>query len=85
MGDSFSSLYAIRLGHFKTYQINAAGEEQVTGFQMGGELLGMDAISTDRHYCSAVALEDSEVCEIPFTSLSSCWPTCQLCCATSTA
>jgi CRP/FNR family transcriptional regulator len=69
IGDPFVNLYAIRLGHFKTDQINPSGEEQVTGFQMAGELLGMDAISTDRHHCSAVALEDSEVCEIPFSSL----------------
>lgn len=69
MGDPFTNLYAIRVGHFKTYQVNAAGEQQVTGFQMTGELLGMDAISTDRHHCDAVALEDSEVCEIPFSHL----------------
>jgi CRP/FNR family transcriptional regulator len=69
IGDPFVSLYAIRLGHFKTYQINPNGEEQVTGFQMGGELLGMDAISADRHHCNSVALEDSDVCEIPFSSL----------------
>jgi CRP/FNR family transcriptional regulator len=69
IGDPFTSLYAIRLGHFKTYQITRHGEEQVTGFQMAGELLGMDAISTDLHHCNAVALEDSEVCEIPFGSL----------------
>lgn len=69
IGDAFQNLYAIRLGHFKTYQINPGGEEQVTGFQMAGELLGMDAISADRHHCYAVALEDSEVCEIPFGSL----------------
>ena len=69
MGDPFTSLYAIRLGHFKTFQINVSGEQQITGFQMAGELLGMDAIGTDRHHCSAVALEDSEVCEIPFTRL----------------
>lgn len=69
MGDPFKNLYAIRLGHFKTYQINASGDQQITGFQMAGELLGMDAISTDRHHCDAVALEDSEVCEIPFTRL----------------
>ena len=50
-------------------QINAAGEAQITGFQMAGELLGMDAISADRHHCDAVALEDSEVCEIPFVHL----------------
>ncbi len=69
MDQPFRSLYAIRFGHFKTYQVNAAGEQQITGFQMAGELLGMDAISGDRHHCDAVALEDSEVCEIPFTRL----------------
>ena len=69
IGDPFVNLYAIRLGHFKTYQINQGGEEQVTGFQMAGELLGMDAISAERHHCNAMALEDSEVCEIPFGSL----------------
>jgi CRP/FNR family transcriptional regulator, anaerobic regulatory protein len=69
MGDPFTNLYAIRLGHFKTFQINVAGEQQITGFQMAGELLGMDAIGTESHHCSAIALEDSEVCEIPFTRL----------------
>jgi CRP/FNR family transcriptional regulator len=69
MGDPFKNLYAIRFGHFKTYQINPSGEQQVTGFQMAGELLGMDAISADKHHCDAVALEDSEVCEVPFTRL----------------
>jgi len=69
MGDPFVSLYAIRLGHFKTAQVSVNGEQQVTGFQMAGELLGMDAISADSHHCDAVALEDSEVCEVPFVRL----------------
>ena len=69
MDEPFRNLYAIRFGHFKTFQVNAGGEQQITGFQMAGELLGMDAISGDRHHCDAVALEDSEVCEIPFTRL----------------
>ncbi len=69
IGDPFVNLYAIRLGHFKTYQLRADGHEQITGFQMGGELLGMDAISTERHQCDARALEDSDVCEIPFNRL----------------
>ena len=69
MDDPFTNLYAIRLGHFKTAQISASGDQHITGFQMAGELLGMDAISTDRHHCDAVALEDSEVCEIPFPRL----------------
>ncbi|MES3020459.1 MAG: fumarate/nitrate reduction transcriptional regulator Fnr [Pseudomonadota bacterium] len=69
MDEPFRNLYAIRFGHFKTFQVNAGGGQQITGFQMAGELLGMDAISGDRHHCDAVALEDSEVCEIPFTRL----------------
>lgn len=69
MDEPFRNLYAIRFGHFKTYQVNANGEQQITGFQMAGELLGMDAISGERHHCDAVALEDSEVCEIPFERL----------------
>ena len=68
VGEPFRNLYAVRFGHFKTFQINAAGEAQITGFQMAGELLGMDAIS-GTHHCDAVALEDSEVCEIPFARL----------------
>jgi len=69
MDAPFTALFAIRFGHFKTYQVNAAGGQQVTGFQMAGELLGMDAISGERHQCDAVALDDSEVCEIPFDAL----------------
>jgi len=69
MDEPFRNLYAVRYGHFKTCQVNAAGEQQVTGFQMAGELLGLDAISAERHQCDAVALEDSEVCAIPFARL----------------
>ncbi len=70
-GDFFQFLYAIRLGSFKTYELNKDGREQVIGFHMTGELMGMDAISSDAHACSAVALEDSEICEIPFIKLES--------------
>lgn len=65
----FHALYAIRIGFFKTSNTSADGREQVTGFYMPGELLGMDAISADIHSCDAQALEDSELCEIPFTDL----------------
>ena len=67
--DGFKHLYAIRFGHFKTCQNNPSGDQQITGFQMAGDLLGMDAIGAERHHCDAVALEDSEVCEIPFQRL----------------
>jgi len=68
-GDRFQALFAVRSGFFKTCLLHEDGREQVTGFQMMGELLGMDAISTDAHACDAIALEDSDVCEIPFDAL----------------
>ena len=68
-GDSFQSLYAVRTGFFKTCVSSEDGRDQVTGFQMAGELLGLDGISTDRHACDAVALEDSQVCQIPYAQL----------------
>lgn len=68
-GDKFRSLYAIRSGSFKTQVMHEDGREQVTGFQMAGEIIGLDAICTDRHPCDAVALENSEVCELPFNKL----------------
>ena len=66
-GDEFKSIYAIRSGFFKTTVLNVDGREQVTGFQMGGELLGMDGIGSGSYHGSAVALEDSEVCALPFS------------------
>lgn len=68
-GDSFDSLYAVRAGFFKTSLLTEDGRDQVTGFHMTGELMGLDGISTDRHPCNAVALEDSELCVIPFARL----------------
>jgi CRP/FNR family transcriptional regulator len=68
-GDAFQSLYAVRTGFFKTCVSSEDGRDQVTGFQMAGELLGLDGISQDRHNCDAIALEDSQVCVIPFGQL----------------
>jgi len=68
-GDDFTALYAIRSGFFKTCVTSNDGREQVTGFQMAGEVIGMDGIVNDNHNCSAVALEDAEVCVMPFTMI----------------
>ncbi|KAF0813205.1 Transcriptional activator protein Anr [Andreprevotia sp. IGB-42] len=68
-GEPFKALYAVRLGFLKTSVISPDGREQVTGFHMSGDLMGMDAISADLHACDAIALEDSEVCELPFTEM----------------
>jgi CRP/FNR family transcriptional regulator len=64
-GDPFRSLYVVRYGTFKTVIGGRDGRDQVTGFQIAGELLGHDGLAEDRHSITAVALEDSEVVELP--------------------
>lgn len=68
-GMPFNSLYVVRAGMFKSILLDSDGREQVTGFQMTGELLGMDGIEKEVCQSSSVALEDSEVWEIPFNRL----------------
>ena len=68
-GDLFRSLYIIRSGCFKTVQSLEGGRDQVTGFYMGGDMLGFEGICSGAHRCDAVALEDSNVCVIPYARL----------------
>ncbi len=68
-GDTNRSIYAVLSGSVKTLVDNPSGEEQIVGFHLPGELLGMDGFSGDAHTCSAVALETSSVCEFPLESL----------------
>lgn len=68
-GDRFESLYAVRLGFLKSMVMSGDGREQVTGFHMAGELVGLDGISNETHTCDTVALEDAEVCVIPYGRL----------------
>ncbi len=68
-GDPFTSLYAIRTGFFKTCVSTEDGREQVTGFQMAGEIIGLDGIVSDFHSCNAVAIEDADVCVMPFANV----------------
>jgi CRP/FNR family transcriptional regulator len=65
-GERFSALYAIRTGFFKTTVAVEDGRDQVTGFQMAGEVIGLDGIVSEHHTCDAVALEDAEVCVMNF-------------------
>ncbi|HSG21996.1 MAG TPA: fumarate/nitrate reduction transcriptional regulator Fnr [Azonexus sp.] len=69
VGEPFDAIFAIRSGFFKTDVLIEDGREQVTGFQMGGELLGLDGICTELHTCNAIALEDSDICAIPFSQM----------------
>lgn len=65
----FESCFAVRSGSVKTYSLSADGEEQVTGFYLPGEVIGLDSVSMDKHSSTAVALERTRVCEIPVEKL----------------
>jgi CRP/FNR family transcriptional regulator len=69
IGDPFQSLYAVRSGSLKTYATSEDGQEQVMGFHLPGELVGLDAIADGRHPLAAKALETTSICEIPFSEL----------------
>lgn len=65
-GEKFMALYAIRSGSCKTVLSGEDGHCQVAGYHMPGDVLGTDGIAANSHDCEAVALEDMEVCAIPF-------------------
>ncbi|KHL73403.1 Crp/Fnr family transcriptional regulator [Pseudomonas putida] len=64
-----SALYAVHSGSFKTNLNNAEGQGVIINFWMPGDVLGLDAIATEHHVCDAIALEDSEVCPVPYHRL----------------
>jgi CRP/FNR family transcriptional regulator, anaerobic regulatory protein len=67
---AFKSLYVVRTGFFKTTVSTADGREQVSGFYMAGELMGLDGIGLAQYACTATALEDSDVCVLHMEELN---------------
>ncbi|TDO96757.1 fumarate/nitrate reduction transcriptional regulator Fnr [Marinomonas balearica] len=68
-GEKFDSVFAVRTGTLKTFNLTGNGEEQITGFYCPSELLGLSGIDNDIYPVSAKALETTTVCEIPFSHL----------------
>ena len=69
-GDGFHYIYAVRSGTFKSSLMLPDGREQVTGFHMAGELMGLDGLAQGEHASSATAMEDAEICSIPYAQLA---------------
>ena len=69
-GDRFAYIYAVRTGTFKSSLMLADGREQVSAFHMAGELMGLDGLANGRHASASTALEDAEVCAIPYSHLT---------------
>lgn len=68
-GDAFGSVFAVRSGALKTFSITDGGEEQITGFHLPSELVGLSGMDTEAYPVSAQSLETTSVCEIPFERL----------------
>jgi CRP/FNR family transcriptional regulator len=68
-GNPFCAIYAVRAGFLKSSVVLEDGRDQVTGFVMAGEVVGLDGIGTERHTANLVALEDSEVSIVPHSRL----------------
>lgn len=69
-GSRFRYLYAIRSGTFKSAVLTPAGGEQVTAFHFAGDLLGVDGLARGVHASNVTALEDAEICLVPYTRLT---------------
>ena len=70
VGDAFQALYAVHSGYFKTYATDDTGREQVLGFHLPGELMGLGAIYPNQHPVNAVALDTATVCRLPYNDLA---------------
>ncbi len=68
-GTTLNSLYAIRSGCIKTVLPSETGDEQILGFHLPGDLIGLDALENNRHTCTAIALTDTHLCQLPFSHL----------------
>jgi len=68
-GDAFKSLYVVRAGALKAYNVSSSGIEQVVGFYLPGDIVGFDGLVEERHHSSLIALDTAALCELPFSEL----------------
>jgi CRP/FNR family transcriptional regulator, anaerobic regulatory protein len=70
LGERFQAIFAVRVGTVMTYVTDEHGREQVLGFHLPGEMLGLDAIDPEHYQCNAVALEPTSLCRFSFPDIS---------------
>jgi len=69
LGGRFHALYALRTGTCKSVLLSRDGQDQTVGYHIAGDIVGLDGIATDAHECEATALEDMDVCPMPFDQI----------------
>ncbi|MHA6203403.1 helix-turn-helix domain-containing protein [Dyella soli] len=69
-GEPFRAIYAVRSGSVKTSLFERDGREQVLGFYLPGEVVGLNGIYPERYPCDAVALGNATLCRFSFPAMS---------------
>ena len=69
-GDPFTAIAAVRAGTVKTYVVDSHGREQVQGFFLPGEVIGLNAIHHERYPANAVALDTVMLCRFSFPKMA---------------
>jgi CRP/FNR family transcriptional regulator len=70
VGERFGAVYAVRSGMVKTCLVDDAGREQVLGFHLPGELIGLNGIYAARYPCDAIALDTTTLCRFSFPAMA---------------
>jgi len=63
-GEPFQSLFLLRAGTVKRTILHVDGREQVLGFALSGDLLGLASLGSDRYQATATAIEFCVATEI---------------------
>ncbi len=69
-GDEFNAIAAVRAGAVKTFVLDLSGREQVLGFHLPGEVIGLNAIHSARYPCNAIALDTTTLCRFSFPRMA---------------
>ena len=69
IGGRFHALYALRTGTCKSVILSRDGQDQIVAYHIAGEIVGIDGIATEAHECQVTALEDVDVCPLPFEQI----------------
>lgn len=68
-GQPFHAIFLVHAGSYKTCELAEDGRERITSFRMRGDLVGVESIGLRTYSSDVIALEDSEVWELPYPAV----------------
>ena len=68
-GEQGRAVFIVRSGVLKSYCITEHGDEQVLGFPLPSDLLGLDSMGGNTYASNSVVLETASICELSYDNL----------------